>query len=92
MPNATSTAAMPAGLIDCDVHNTYNDDSDIVKHLPSYYRQMQPPIQMPGRAGLRSPIAVLRHDAVPDEAGKPGSSVPKMREQCSTPTGSTTPS
>ena len=80
-PTHTEPTDAPPAIIDSDVHNTYNDESEITRYLPAYYRQTKPAIQMPGRAGFRSPIGVLREDAVPDEGGKPGSSLAKMREQ-----------
>ncbi|MFA9479281.1 amidohydrolase family protein [Phycisphaerales bacterium AB-hyl4] len=82
-PTAASADAADSGkqlsLIDCDVHNAFSSPDEIARYLPKYFRQRG--LSLPGRAGFSSPLGVARADAVPDEGGKPGSSIAKMREQ-----------
>lgn len=63
-------------LIDCDIHQRWQDESEVIQYLPDRYKDRG--IQSP--AMLYDNVAEFsRRDAIPDDGGKPGSDIEKMR-------------
>ncbi|MFW6058759.1 MAG: amidohydrolase family protein [Phycisphaeraceae bacterium] len=83
-PRSKSAAATaqnqprPLTLIDCDVHQTWRDASELTPYLDPYFAQVG--VRMPGSPYF-SPIGVARRDAAPDEGGPAGSSLQTMQRQ-----------
>lgn len=63
-------------LIDCDIHQRWKDEEEVIQYLPDRYKDR----------GLQSPAILYdnvaefsRRDAIPDDGGKPGSDLGKMK-------------
>ncbi|WP_423747000.1 amidohydrolase family protein (plasmid) [Haladaptatus sp. SPP-AMP-3] len=72
-----STDGAPT-LIDCDIHQRWKDESEVIRYLPEQYKDR----------GLQAPEILYdnvaefsRRDAIPDDGSHPGSDIPKMKEQ-----------
>ncbi len=64
-------------IIDTDVHQAWNDQSELTRRLPLYFRQKH--FQLPS-SNYPSPIGVARQDSVP-ESGVPGGDPDFLRRQ-----------
>ena len=64
-------------LIDCDIHQRWKDEAEVIQYLPERYKDR----------GIQSPTILYdnvaefsRRDAIPDDGGKPGSDIGKMKD------------
>lgn len=57
-------------IIDCDVHQTFREPSEVTQYLDPYFRPRG--IQLVS-TGFHSPVGLFRGDASPERGGPPGS-------------------
>lgn len=79
---ADSPGRADATVIDCDVHQNWASEEEILEYFPPEFRNRG--ITPPGGPGYANPTAghgLCREDSIPDDGSPPGSNYELLREQ-----------